>query len=318
MVLRALILLLIAVVSLHAAEAPLRTDGYWVHDLSPFIIEFGRGSGWGIRWYGMAYLTGLLWGYWIVRRWSRVGRAPLDDHQIQDFILYAGLGMIIGGRLGYCLLYNSAETFHNPLYIFKLWEGGMASHGGIVGLTCGAALYARKRGKSFLVLLDLIGATGPMGIALGRIANFINGELWGRPTTVSWAVIFPDSVPRPNLGNAAAEHAWQIAHALPRHPSQLYAAVVEGFLLLLILLPLHARHRRPGLTAGLFLLLYGIGRFSDEFFREPDVGQPVFFGWMSKGQAFTIACFAFSAVLIVTSLRRPARPELYDQGNTAQ
>jgi phosphatidylglycerol:prolipoprotein diacylglycerol transferase len=313
-VLRALILLLIAVVTLRAAEAATGADGHWVHDLSPFIIEFGKGSGLGIRWYGMAYLAGLLWGYWIVRRWSRVGRAPLDDHQLQDFILYAGLGMIIGGRLGYCLLYNGRATFSDPLYIFRLWEGGMASHGGIVGLACGAALFARKRGKSFLVLLDLIGATGPMGIALGRIANFINGELWGRPTDVPWAVIFPASIPTPPGIRDGEVHAWQMAHlseAVARHPSQLYAAVVEGFLLLLILLPLHARHRRPGLTGGLFLLLYGIGRFSDEFFREPDVGQPVFFGWMTKGQTFTIACFAFAAVLITIALRRPARPDLY-------
>jgi phosphatidylglycerol:prolipoprotein diacylglycerol transferase len=293
------------------------SSAYWVDDLSPFIIRFGATSNWGIRWYGMAYLAGLAWGYWMLIRWAVAQRSPVMKQEIQDFVLYGGLGMIIGGRLGYCLLYGTHELLSNPLYLFKLWEGGMASHGGIIGLIIGTVLFARRSGKSPMVLLDIIAATGPMGIALGRIANFINGELWGRPSTVPWAVIFPNSVaPPPGLPQAEA-HAWQIANAVPRHPSQLYAAFLEGFLLLLILMPIHARHRRPGLTGGLFCMLYAIARFIDEFFREPDVGQPgspghdAILGFMSKGQAFTIPFFIAGAIAVIWAWRRPARPDLY-------
>jgi phosphatidylglycerol:prolipoprotein diacylglycerol transferase len=282
---------------------------HWIHDLSPFLIEIRPGI--GLRWYGLAYLAGLLWGYWMVRRWVLRCRVPLALGEIQDFVLFAGLGMIIGGRVGYCLLYNLEGTLRDPLYLLRVWEGGMASHGGIIGLTVGCWWFARRRGRSFLVLGDLIAATGPMGIALGRIANFINGELWGRPSNVPWAVIFPDSVPVPEGLPASQGLAWQIANAVPRHPSQLYAAFLEGFILLAILLPIHARHRRPGLTGGLFFVLYAVGRFFGEFFREPDVGQPVFFGWMTKGQLYTVPLFIAGLVMVALVLRRPARPDQY-------
>jgi phosphatidylglycerol---prolipoprotein diacylglyceryl transferase len=288
---------------------------YWVDDLSPFIIRFGN-SDWGVRWYGMAYLAGLAWGYWMLVRWLRLQRSPVALQEIQDFVLYGGLGMIIGGRLGYCLLYEPHELFTHPFYLFMLWKGGMASHGGIIGLIVGTLLFARRSGKSALVLMDLIAVTGPMGVALGRIANFINGELWGRPTTVPWAVIFPNSVDAGGLPPAEAR-AWQISHALPRHPSQLYAAFLEGFLILAILMPLHARHRRPGLTGGMFFMLYAIARFIDEFFREPDFGQPGspghpgILGFMSKGQAYTIPFFIAGAIAVFIVLRRPPRPDLY-------
>jgi phosphatidylglycerol:prolipoprotein diacylglycerol transferase len=288
---------------------------YWVDDLSPFIIRFGD-SDWGVRWYGMAYLAGLAWGFWMMTRWVRQQRSPVALQEVQDFVLYGGLGMIIGGRLGYCLLYEPHELFTHPYYLFMLWKGGMASHGGIIGLIAGTWLYARHSGKSALVLMDLIAVTGPMGIALGRIANFINGELWGRPTTVPWAVIFPNSVDPGGLPKAEA-HAWQISHALPRHPSQLYASFLEGFLILAILMPLHARHRRPGLTGGVFFMLYAVARFIDEFFREPDFGQPGspghpgILGFMSKGQAYTIPFFIAGAIAVFIVLRRPPRPDLY-------
>ncbi len=291
------------------------TSPYWVHDLSPFIIRFGN-SDWGVRWYGMAYVAGLAWGYVMLARWARQQRSPVAQQEIADFVLYGGLGMIIGGRLGYCLLYEPHELFTHPLYLFKLWKGGMASHGGIIGLIAGTWLFARRSGKSALVLMDLIAVTGPMGIALGRIANFINGELWGRATTVPWAVIFPNSVDANGLPPTEAR-AWQISHALPRHPSQLYAAFLEGFLILAILMPLHARHRRPGLTGGVFFMLYAIARFIDEFFREPDYGQPGspghpgILGFMSKGQAYTIPFFIAGLIAVFIVLRRPPRPDLY-------
>jgi phosphatidylglycerol:prolipoprotein diacylglycerol transferase len=220
------------------------------------------------------------------------------------------------------LFYNYTDFFHNPLTFFLLWKGGMSSHGGILGLIFGTWLYARRHAKSWLVLLDLIAVTGPMGIALGRIANFINGELWGRVTTVPWAVRFPHAVMEYDFYNKSVTHQMQIAHALPRHPSQLYAAFLEGFLVLAILMPIHARHRRPGLTGGLFCILYGCGRFIDEFFREPDVGQPgapgipAILGFMSKGQAYTLPLIAIGIGLSVWALSRPPRPDLYAQPTT--
>ncbi|HEX3133858.1 MAG TPA: prolipoprotein diacylglyceryl transferase [Planctomycetota bacterium] len=283
---------------------------HWVHNLSFFLIgpfNIGPFHEVGLRWYGLAYLAGLVCGYFIVRRWSDTGRAPLRREEIQDFVLYSGLGMIVGGRLGYCLLYGWSELISNPFYLFKVWDGGMASHGGIIGLAAGMGWFAYKRQRSFWVLGDIIAAGGPLGIGFGRVANFINGELWGRPTEVPWAVIFPKSANVPE----SAPLAVQIANAVPRHPSQLYAAVVEGFLLFAVLMWIHARHRRPGLTSAWFLLLYGLARFFGEFFREPDRGQPIFFGWMSKGQLYTLPMLVSGIVMMIWVMRRPARPELY-------
>jgi phosphatidylglycerol:prolipoprotein diacylglycerol transferase len=321
-------------------------EGFWVDHISPFALVLwhnAAGDPIGIRWYGLAYLLGLLWGYWMVRRWVKSGRAPLTIEQIQDFVLWAGLGMIIGGRLGYCLFYGWDQLVENPVgrmapydlqehrflhagedpfpghvierrfdppFLIQVWSGGMASHGGIVGLAVGCWLFARRNRISFFVLADIISATGPMGVALGRIANFINGELWGRPSHVSWAVIFPDA---PRVGG----------YDVPRHPSQLYAMMLEGLIPLMIVLPLHARHRRPGLTSGAILCLYAVGRFVDECFREPDVGQPggaplpghqavpAILGFMSKGQFFTLPVLAIGLAFIIWSLRRAPRPELY-------
>jgi phosphatidylglycerol:prolipoprotein diacylglycerol transferase len=288
---------------------------YWVHNLSPFLLgPFSIGSfhDLGIRWYGLAYLAGLLIGYRIACRWVDQGRVPLNRAELQDFVLYSGLGMIIGGRLGYCLLYGFSELMANPLYLFKVMDGGMASHGGMIGMVIGMGLFCRKYKRSFLVLSDIVAATGTLGVGLGRIANFINGELWGRTTTVSWAVIFPNSGEKAPLGMPPNElHAWYLSHVLPRHPSQLYAALLEGFLIFIILLPIHAKHRRPGLTTALFLILYGLGRFGGEFFREPDFGQPVFWGWMSKGQLYTMPMLVIGAALTIWVMRRPARPTLY-------
>lgn len=283
-----------------------------IADFSPFVpglgpYDIGPLHDVGIRWYGLAYLAGLVIGYFIVRRWSDAGRAPLRREEIQDFVLFSGLGMIVGGRVGYCLLYGFSELIANPLYLFKVWDGGMASHGGIIGLAAGMGWFAYKRNRSFWVLGDIIAAGGPLGIGFGRVANFINGELWGKPSDVPWAVIFPKSANVPENAPLVV----QIANAVPRHPSQLYAAVLEGFLLFAVLMWIHARHRRPGLTVAWFLMLYGIGRFVGEIFREPDRGQPVFFGWMSKGQLYTVPMLLAGIALMIWVMRRPARPELY-------
>jgi phosphatidylglycerol---prolipoprotein diacylglyceryl transferase len=272
---------------------------HWVHNLDPVALHL-----WGsmaIRWYGLAYLAGVVWGVWMVIRWHRRQRCPLNATEAQDFALYGGLGMIIGGRLGYCLMYAWPHFVSDPLYLFRLWEGGMASHGGILGLMAGAWLYARKRQVAVPLLFDMIAAVAPMGVMLGRLANFVNGELWGKPTDVPWAVIFPLS-----------------GDYLPRHPSQLYEALLEGALLLAIIIPVHARHRKPGLTSGVLLALYAMVRFIGEFFREPDFGHPPYFGWMNKGQALSIPVLLIGLGIAIWAARRPSRPELYADARQPQ
>jgi phosphatidylglycerol:prolipoprotein diacylglycerol transferase len=305
---------------------------HWVHDLSPFAIQFSEGV--GIRWYGLAYLAGLLWGWWLLRRWAAQGRVPLEAPRISDFVLACGLGMIIGGRLGYVLLYEPHLLWEFgggvPWWgLLAVNHGGMASHGGLIGLAAGAWWFCRRNRVSVPLMVDLVAATAPIGVLLGRLANFVNGELWGRPTEVSWGVIFPDAAEHPAKLVGRAAYDWQVSMGienLARHPSQLYGAMVEGLLPFLIALPFHARHRKPGLTTGLVLVLYGIGRFVDEFFRMPDMGQPggpaapghdpvpAILGFMSKGQFYTLPLILAGALLLWWAARRPARPELYQRG----
>lgn len=246
--------------------------GYYVHDLNPFLIEFGRG--WGIRYYGLAYVAGFLaWYYGLLwfrhKQWS-----VLNDHQVSELLFFTVLGVLVGGRLGYCLLYDWAETVRNPVSVVAIWNGGlrgMASHGGIAGALMGFLLWARKNRVDGWAVADNAAVLAPVGIFLGRIANFINGELWGRPSELPWAVIFPGS-----------------GTPMPRHPSQLYEAVGEGLILGLLMLWLRAKNPRPsGRVAGAFFVVYGIVRIALEFFREPDWGDPLWAG-LSRGQWFSL------------------------------
>ncbi|TVR44786.1 MAG: prolipoprotein diacylglyceryl transferase [Planctomycetota bacterium] len=281
-------------------------DGHWVHNIDPFAIRFWGSV--GIRWYGLAYLAGFGIAWWLLRRWSSQGRLPLDHQAIADAVLTIGICMILGGRLGYCLFYLDdglhgppLAFFRDPLVFFRLWEGGMASHGGVAGLFLGTWWFARRRRIPFLVLGDCVGATTGLGVLFGRIANFINGELWGRPSDVSWAIIFPAD-----------------PSGLPRHPSQLYAAGLEGLLMLVVALTVHHFHRRPGLTIGATIGTYSIGRFIGEFFREPDPGYELYLGWMSKGQALTIPLFIAAVCFTIYAWRRGHRPEAYSPLSTTQ
>ncbi len=279
---------------------PVMGHHYWIDQLSPWAVQFG--NGFGIRWYGLAYLAGFLLAGWILLRWARKGRLPIKADEVPAFILYAAMGVIIGGRLGYCLFYDAPDVIHHPLEVFALWHGGMASHGGIAGLIIALWVFARRRGISALPLLDVAAATGPLGIALGRIANFINGELWGRPASVPWAVIFPQ---------APLVNGLQV----PRHASQLYAAVIEGLLVFLIAQWVYAKSSRAGLTTATACITYGIGRFIDEFWRQPDLGQPVYWGWMSKGQLLTIPMIAIGVLWLIWS-RQVAKGRGGNHGST--
>ena len=259
---------------------------YWVDRLDPWVIHFS--GNFGIRWYGVSYAAGILFAAWVFLRWARQGRLPVSVEQIPALITYATTGVLVGGRLGYCLFYNLREVTHHPLEVFAVWQGGMASHGGIFGLVVAIWLFAYRHHVAPLRLLDAAAAVGPLGIAFGRIANFINGELWGRPATVPWAVIFPQA-PLINGIN------------MPRHPSQLYASAIEGLLVFCIAQWVYARSRIPGLTIAAVCIAYGVGRFIDEFWREPDLGQPIYWGWMSKGQLLTIPMIVIGIVLAIRS-----------------
>ena len=246
--------------------------GYYVHDLNPFLIEFG--SGWGIRYYGLAYVAGFLAWYHGLRWFRTKGWSGLNDNQISELLFYTVLGVLIGGRLGYCLLYDWAETVRNPISVVAFWHGGlqgMSSHGGIAGALGGFLLWARKSKADGWAVADNAAVLAPVGIFLGRIANFINGELWGRPAQVPWAVVFPES-----------------GTPVPRHPSQIYEALGEGLVLGLAMLWLRSRNLVPsGKVAGAFFMVYGVIRIVMEFFREPDLGDPLLAG-LSRGQWFSV------------------------------
>jgi phosphatidylglycerol---prolipoprotein diacylglyceryl transferase len=243
---------------------------YWTHDLNPVLFHI-----WGpmaVRWYGLAYLFGLFGGFLILRRLSRRGEFAVPEKDLSNFIVHLAIcGVFIGGRVGYVLLYAPGEFLKDPLFLLRVWEGGMASHGGIIGVILFLLWTARKKKVPFWNLTDGLALTAPVGLFCGRVANFINGELWGRPTDVPWAVIFPK------------------IDMQPRHPSQLYEAFGEGLLLFaaLWLVRRTAWGRREGAVSACFLVIYALARIASEFFRTPDEGYELYLGWITKGQLFS-------------------------------
>jgi len=269
------------------------TFAYWVHNLSPFVIRFGENF--GIRWYGLAYVLGFLAGGWMMMRYHCAGRSALPADKVPDFIVALVFGVLIDRRLDYFLLYDFDLLVHQPLVLLRVWEGGMSSHGGFIGAVLAVWWFARRSGLSFLHLGDVAATTVPVGLLLGRIANFINGELWGKVTRVPWAVIFPKS----------ASDGMPAAHILPRHPSQLYEAALEGALLLAFLQwrfwKSDVVRTQPGRLSGEFLVAYAVVRTAGEIFREPDA--PLILG-LSRGTFYSIFLLLAGAVLIVRGARR--------------
>ena len=259
---------------------------YWTHDLSPFVPFLQFSDTLGVRWYGLAYVLGFLGAAWLLHRYTRTGRSQLTTAQNGDLLIAIVIGVMLGGRIGSFLLYHPGQLLDDPLSFFRIWEGGMASHGGFVGVTAAIAWFARRTKVSFLHLADVIVSTAALGLMLGRIANFINGELWGIPTSVPWAVIFPDS-PYP---------------LEPRHPSQLYAAFLEGALLLAYLQLRFWKSAivrvRPGQLAGEFLIGYAIMRIIGERFREPDADVSLIWGMFSRGTFYSFFVFLAGVALI--------------------
>ncbi|PNG25841.1 prolipoprotein diacylglyceryl transferase [Methylocella silvestris] len=262
--------------------------------IDPVLLSIGPLP---IRWYALAYIAGLVIGWAYARH--LVGRASFwgvrlrpDVGVIDDLLIYTALGVILGGRLGYVVFYNPVFYLSHPLDVFKLWQGGMSFHGGLVGAGVGVMLLARRRGLPTLALGDVVSAVAPIGLFLGRIANFIKPELWGRPTDVAWAMVFPG------------------AGDLPRHPSQLYEAAAEGallFLFLFVAVRLGAL-KRPGLVTGLFAIGYGCARIFCEFFREPDPQLGFLFGAATMGMLLSLPLIAAGVALVAFAFRREAVP----------
>lgn len=245
-----------------------------------------------LRFYSLAYLAGILLGYWHLSKMVKAPGAPMAQRHVDDLFFYCTLGIIIGGRLGYATFYQPSLWTH-PADLVKLWEGGMSFHGGLTGVLLAIAWVSWRGGLSFLRVADYIAVNVPFGMMFGRIANFINGELWGRPSDVPWAMVFPGAGP------------------LPRHPSQLYEAGLEGALMMIVLLTLFWKTRarfRPGLLVGTFTAGIGIARFSVEFFREPDAQLAEFAlrTGLSMGQWLTLPLIALGLVIVARALLKPA------------
>ena len=261
--------------------------------IDPVLIEVGP---FAIRWYALAYIAGIFLGWWYARRlvatsshWGPVG-APMRPSDIDDFVVWAAVGIIVGGRLGYVLFYDLARFVDRPAEIVALWHGGMSFHGGFLGTVLAMVLFARRRGIPAWSLIDVIGPSVTFGLLLGRLANFVNGELWGRASEVPWAMVFPGGGPA------------------PRHPSQLYEAGLEGIALFLFLRFLIRRGRLayPGFVAGAFAAGYGVARTVAEFFREPDVQIGYLAGGLTMGMALSIPMIVFGVAVMVWAARRPA------------
>ena len=252
-------------------------------DIDPIIFALGPLK---VRWYGLMYVIGFLLAWWLARRRAEKSWSVIKPEQVDDLLFYGMLGVIIGGRLGYSLFYGFDQLISDPLYLLKITEGGMSFHGGLAGVMIAMWLYGRKLGVRFWAMLDFVAPITPLGLFFGRVGNFINGELWGKPTDVPWAF---------NVGGQSL------------HPSMLYEALLEGLVLFVILWLFTGRERPYRSVAGLFLILYGVFRFAVEFVRVPDshIGY-LALDWLTMGQVLTLPMIIVGAILMFLAYRRPA------------
>ncbi len=244
----------------------------FTHNFDPVLLDFGIIA---VRWYSLSYIFGILIGWWygkkIITRLFGIEKGKSKLNLFDDLITYLIVSLVVGGRLGYVFFYNFSYYLSNPLDIFKIWEGGMSFHGALIGIIVGTFLFSYLRKIKKLIFLDIIACVSPIGIFFGRIANFINGELVGKATTVPWAVVFPN------------------VDQIPRHPSQLYEAFFEGLILFFLLnVFMSKQNYKIGKCSYMFLILYGVFRIISEFFREPDAHIGYFFGIFSTGMILSI------------------------------
>ncbi|HSB97303.1 MAG TPA: prolipoprotein diacylglyceryl transferase [Spongiibacteraceae bacterium] len=259
-------------------------------NIDPVAIHLGPLA---VRWYGLAYLSGFVLAWLLATRRARRADSPVTPAQVEDIIFSGAMGVILGGRCGYVLFYNFDKFLHDPLWLLRVWEGGMSFHGGALGVIIAMVWYARRQRLHFGQLWDFIAPLVPLGLLLGRLANFINQELWGRPSDVPWAMVFPLTDPQ----------------LLARHPSQLYEALLEGVALFAILWIFSRKPRPTFAVGGLFLFFYGVFRFGVEFLREPDeqIGFAAL-GWMSRGQELSLPMILAGAGLFIYAYTRKAPP----------
>jgi phosphatidylglycerol:prolipoprotein diacylglycerol transferase len=253
----------------------------YIHNLNPIIFDFGILS---LRWYSLAYILGIVFGWWygkkIIFFINNRNKKNYNLDLFDDYITYIIISVIIGGRLGYVLFYNIEYFFSNPVEIFFIWNGGMSFHGGLLGIIIGTIIFSKKNNFDKLVLLDVVSCVAPFGIFFGRLANFINAELYGKPTDVPWAVIFP------------------LVDNQGRHPSQIYEALLEGALLFFILnLIIKKTSYKKGICAAIFLIFYSISRIISEFFREPDIQVGYIFNYISMGSLLSFFMFGLGILM---------------------
>lgn len=236
-----------------------------------------------VHWYGLTYLVGFVVGWWLGRIRARKPWSPINEEQMGDLLFYIALGVVLGGRFGYVIFYNFETFLADPLWLFRVWEGGMSFHGGLIGVLLAMWWFGRKVNRHFFQIADFVAPLVPVGLGAGRIGNFINGELWGRPTDVSWGMVFP-----------------QAPDMLPRHPSQLYQFAMEGVLLFIALWWFSSKPRPRMAVSGLFLVLYGCFRIVAEFYRQPDAQLGYLaWGWVTMGQLLSLPMVIAGLILTV-------------------
>lgn len=263
----------------------------YLHQLDPVAFSIGPLQ---VHWYGIMYLLGFVAAWWLGRQRIRAGRLPgVDEQAYGDLMFYAMIGVVLGGRIGYVLFYDLREYVQHPLQIFRIWEGGMSFHGGLLGVVVAMWLWSRRHGLHWFDTADFVAPLVPPGLGFGRLGNFINGELWGKFTHANWGVIFPQAPEIAGMHLSPAElqarYASGALNAFARHPSQLYQALLEGVVLFLVLWFYTTRPRPRYAACGVFALLYGVFRFLVEFVRLPDeqLGY-LAFGWLTMGQVLSI------------------------------
>jgi phosphatidylglycerol:prolipoprotein diacylglycerol transferase len=276
-------------------------------DFDPIAFSIGPLA---VHWYGIMYLLGFGMAWWLGERRRRAGRLPISHEQFSDLVFYGMLGVTLGGRLGYMLFYDTTEFLAHPLSLLRIWEGGMSFHGGLLGVLVAGCLWSRRNGVHFFDTIDFVAPLVPIGLGLGRLGNFIGGELWGRHTDVAWGMIFPRALDA--LGRTRDElHAMALTGQLDheaRHPSQLYQAFLEGAVLFAVLWWFSRKPRPRYAVSGLFALLYGVFRFAVEFVREPDVQLGYLaFGWLTMGQVLSLPLIGIGVVLLALAWKQGPR-----------
>ena len=260
-------------------------DGYWVFSqIDPVAFSLGPLS---VRWYGLMYLFGFAFAMWLAGRRADAPNSGWTRNEVSDLLFYGFLGVILGGRIGYVLFYNFDLFLADPTYLFKIWTGGMSFHGGLIGVITAMIWFAHKTKRHFFTVADFVAPLIPFGLGVGRIGNFMNGELWGRVTDVPWAIIFPEAGPE------------------PRHPSQLYQFALEGVVLFIILNLFWRKNPPRGAISGMFLLFYGLFRFLVEFVRQPDSQLGLYFQEISMGQLLSMPMIVAGALMVWAAYKRP-------------